>query len=735
MVQLKYYPLPANLSIQPKTASAELIDLAEDALRFALTHRAICDIVPLQLYDSALIFSPEQSQVRQNFNSEISANISLYPSSFQHWDACLFNVTDITDYDIKLRASPGGEKLAMIGHHGTILVVDSFTGEIVRKIKSHRNVKSVVGFDAEGKHLAAVSRGRVGIYNVMIWNTRTGEFIRTFEIGDGIVVLSQDRMSLASAKRSGLVRVCDPWDGSEKYTIDLRHGEGGIEWIDFGFTKFGAPCLFSVISTRNGERASAEVVVQNPQTGHVIARASLTTSWYGFIFHAALGPDCKRLLISQPEELQLWDGETLISLRHVFEPGDLPYCYGIAWAPDGRSFAMATRNAVILCDPTKQARIGRISSECFGNTRPCYVSGTTLAVLDSGSLKMLRVRSTLSEATFVYEHASRPIYSLNPGPYGRLEVSRELNHEIIVPALDNTLRRLHIPGSYSDRKGVFSPNHQYALVDGSGLINIWDTDLCLCLYKLRGHANDTESSGIIIEFDSSGQLISANHEDGGIRIWNPTTGDCLRTIRCRHWFYIHCMAASADGRIAIAPGDEDILYTWDLGAVGGGKREWIMTGTASCLSFNSNGLLAVLDKRGKHISILDVSLGTCLKTYHLPSYLPYAKFHAGSNSRIDVGRGVLDLDLEELAEAEEGVEEERFTVHGQNDEPSIWNQQLLKVSLTKTGSWLKRGSKKVLWVPPSTADSIRVTPNFDTGASMISMIYNSHALIVHVRGS
>ncbi|KAF4945073.1 hypothetical protein FGADI_12207 [Fusarium gaditjirri] len=681
------------VSVLPETASKELKDFAQDALRFALSHRVICDTVPLQLYDSALIFSPERSQVRQAFIGEISANIRIFPSSFQRWDALLFNIPSIAKEASDLRASPGGKWLAVTNSHGrdgtTILLLDSFTGEIVRKIKSPQSVLSILGFDAEGKHLATVNYHYFG-YNVMIWNTYTGEPIQTFEIRSDAVVLSHDRMSLIMVESSGHVQVLDPWDGSSKYTLDLQYREGRMEWIDLGIAKSGAPCLLSIRSTRHLTGHIHKVFVHNPRTGDLITSAPLATGRLDY--HAALDPDGKRLLIALSRGgLWLWDGEMLEDLHHAFGGHSFPTCSAMAWAPD-----------------------------------------------DQGSLKMLDVGLISSESTVVYNQPFNPVHHLNTGPNGQLELCRDLrDNEILTVATDNTLHQLHISGSAdAERFGVFSPYHHYAFVDRRGLINVWDTSSCLCLHKLRGHAHDTELSDIVVKFDQSGQLVSANHEDDRIRIWNPLTGDCLRTFDLHHWSYGLCMAASTDGRIAITHNEQNVLYTWASEHVGGGRTKWTVSGRPLRLSFNSRGLLALLwqPTAGKPcITILDVNLGTCLRTYcPLWHSTPYCRFDPGINLRIDVGYGVLDLDLENLTEAEEGLEEEEFRVSGRYKQPVVWNEHFLALRRTATQAWLMRGSKKILWIPRSAADSVRLIPNFDTGASMAAMIYNSHAVIIHI---
>ncbi|KAJ4007402.1 hypothetical protein NW766_010086 [Fusarium irregulare] len=724
-----------------KSVPNDLKDLAEDALRFILAHRVLCDTLPLQLYDSALIFSPEQSHIRQSFASEISASISISTSSFQQWDASLFTIPYIADFGSELRVSPDGQSLAMRHDDNTILILDSVTRETITTFKSHQNKPSVVGFDAMGKHLATANANGSGGKTVLIWNIHNGECIKQFDIHGDILAFSQDRMFLASAELRGLVHVYDPWDGSGKYTVDLGYGKGWIEWIDFGFTESGSPCFVSIICTYPSRGHRFAVVTQDPRTGQEIARALLADEWRD----AALDPGGKRLLIAQKSGLQLWDGKVLVYLP-------LPEHFGfpsrIAWAPGGQSFAVAIHDAVILCEPTTETIIRRIPlPDMEAEVRLCYVNETALALLDRPSLKMLRVNSKLSAATLVYEQEVKAVENLNPGPNGQLELTRrKANNEIIITAVDGSLQRLHIRDSYSTSEASFSHDHYYAFVGDSGLINIWNTHSRRCLHKLSGNANDYKSLPIHVEFNPSGQLLSVNHDDGRIRIWNPKNGRCLHTSSFQHVPFIHKLAASIDGRIAVVSRYshlEGLLSILDLGCMDVPKAEWALK-NALALSFGSNGMLAVLwdldavSLDAVYLSILNVNLGVCVRTYVLPwdaQNAQYLRFKPGSNSQINVNHGVLDLDLERHTEVEEEVDEEKSKVHSRNALSPVWSQEYLRIVSTGDEVWLMRGSKKVLWIHRPLASNIKVTANFDTGLSMVSMMYNSHALIIHVRGN
>ena len=58
------------------------------------------------------------------------------------------------------------------------------------------------------------------------------------------------------------------------------------------------------------------------------------------------------------------------------------------------------------------------------------------------------------------------------------------------------------------------------------------------------------------------RVVSAGH-DGSIRVWDPATGECLRTIAGRSG-WIHEVAVSPDGRYGVAAGRDASLRRFDL---------------------------------------------------------------------------------------------------------------------------------------------------------------------------
>src|SRR6478736_5669493 len=107
--------------IQEGGVSGELKLLVKDAVRFAFTHRTIMDVAPLQLYDSALIFTPQLSKIKECFNQEINKSIDVFSPNFQRWDACLQTIPGIA-HKAMCEFSPDGGHVATINSNADSLL-------------------------------------------------------------------------------------------------------------------------------------------------------------------------------------------------------------------------------------------------------------------------------------------------------------------------------------------------------------------------------------------------------------------------------------------------------------------------------------------------------------------------------------------------------------------------------------------------------------------------------------
>ncbi|OTA05306.1 NACHT domain WD40 repeat-containing protein [Trichoderma parareesei] len=69
-----------------------IVQLLEDAERFVFSFRPVIQETPLQVYDSALVFSPTMSIVRKTFASNSPTYIKRMPQVDTHWSACIQSI-------------------------------------------------------------------------------------------------------------------------------------------------------------------------------------------------------------------------------------------------------------------------------------------------------------------------------------------------------------------------------------------------------------------------------------------------------------------------------------------------------------------------------------------------------------------------------------------------------------------------------------------------------------------
>ena len=88
--------------------------------RFVLYNRVAIEQAPLQVYSSALFFTPEMSIVRRQFNDKIPRWIKRGPEVEAHWSAILQTLEGHTDLVGAVAFSPDGKQVVSGSYNQTV---------------------------------------------------------------------------------------------------------------------------------------------------------------------------------------------------------------------------------------------------------------------------------------------------------------------------------------------------------------------------------------------------------------------------------------------------------------------------------------------------------------------------------------------------------------------------------------------------------------------------------------
>ncbi|KAI0891485.1 WD40-repeat-containing domain protein [Annulohypoxylon nitens] len=487
-----------SLSLLLRSTSRRLHEFISDANQFIRRNRLAIESHPLQVYGSALVFSPSQSLLRQRLQTQMPQWMSTVKLRMgDTWGVCLSKFENDEELFHSVAFSPNGNWLA-VGALKT-RIMDITTGKCIATFVGARDSDKTIGlvaFSPDGTILAT----DMGGVQIMLWDIATGE---------GTLLGDHDRVSSIAFSHDGkhLASVSD--------NPDRSHHDNAVKMWDLSTRKcskkFGThvPESHSLAFSPNGSQLASSFEDGTIRLWDIVTSACTTIE--GFTKSAtsiAFSPGRRQLASGyHGGEIKLWDlatGKCTATGKHAA----LGYLYNrilsLSFSPNGSQLASGSWDSRIkIWDTT--------TMECLSTLKAHRDGITEVAFSPDGS----RLASGSGDGTAkVWDMASIK------------NLSTHKDHSSKVHCIAFSL-----DGSY-----VASGSYD-------GEIKVWDATTGACL---KTHWIKEEWGIFEIALSPNGSRLAAELDNSWVVVLEVETGNCIKRIDVKE--HSSHIAFSSDGR-------------------------------------------------------------------------------------------------------------------------------------------------------------------------------------------
>ncbi|OQV09788.1 NACHT domain-containing protein [Cladophialophora immunda] len=668
--------------LKANAATSALLDVVRDARRFIMSHKQAIELFPLQVYVSALAFSPEHSLIRGVFEHEEPKWITATPH-MREWSACL-QTLECSDVVNLVAISPDSTWIA----------------------------SALLGNSRDRRKPIMMIR------MVEIWDVKSGTRLRTLEGDYGEInsmVFSHDSARLASASKRGTIKV---WDVTKGTCLHIYEHLDGICLQEQKVSILLKTAVFSHDSMRLAILYTDDTF----KVWNLRSDACLQTleGHNDPVESVAFSLDSTRLAsVSHDRTVKIWDTTSGVCLKTL--SGHSNWVMSVALSPDSTWLASGSWDGTV--------KIWDIDSNLSQQTFQGHYSGVYSLILSPDSTMLASVST--DRTVKIWDTSSGVCLQTLKGHRARVEsVAFSFDSTQLASASrDKTAKiwetrsgaRLHTLEGHSFwvLSVAFSSNStQLASASYDKTVKIWDTSSGICLRTLIGA---TGSDGVLsVAFSPNSTLLSSKTIDGTLKIWDTGNGVCLQTFKV-HGGGLCSVAFSHDLQLALASEDHTVKI-WDLRS-GACLHTLEGHGTSvSSMAFSHDSTRLASASYDKTVKIWDLSSGVCLQTLDIGRPLRHISFEAtGVHLNTNIGTLILKptLTLPTWIEREVEGEVANLPTELQSGQESAWETPLgtlptkrLELSLemdklaTNTHAWTK--ASRGMWMVWATAWANRV---------------------------
>ncbi|KAK4075235.1 hypothetical protein Purlil1_12725 [Purpureocillium lilacinum] len=646
---------------QELVTNSEFVNFLEDTEKVVRSHRWIIEQAPLQVYGSALVFSPMSSEVRATQWTKRLSFIAMSADTRQYWDAHKQTLEGHIDPIRAIAFSPDGKTLGSVSHDNTVRLWDPATGAHQQTLEGHSDWVTGIAFSPDGKTLASASSDKT----VRLWDPATGAHQQTFKGHSGslqAVAFSPDGKTLASASDDKTVRLWDPATGAHRQTLEVHSGVAAIAFSPDGKT-LAAGSYDNTVQLWDPDKGTHWQTLEGHTDG---------------VSAVAFTPDGKTLAsASDDETVRLWDPATGAHQQTL--KGHSAYVTAVAFSPDGKTLASTSLDDTVrLWDPATGAHQQTLKAHSSGVAAIAFSpDGKTLAsASDDGTVRL-------------WDPAVGAHQQMLEGHSGWITaIAFSSNGKTLASASDDGTVRLWDPavGAHQQTlKGhsayvtavVFSPDgNTLATASSDNTVRLWDPATGAHQQTLEGHSDSVTK----VVFSPDGKALATTSYDKTVRLWHTATGAHQQTLE-GHSDSVTAVAFSPDGKTLASASSDKTVRLWDLAT---GAHQQTLEGYSNWIRavvFSPDGKTLASASSHKTVRFWDLATGALLQT--LEGYSNWIRAVAFSPDGRCLTTNFGSLQLSSTSAPPD---------HHRDSHPRVH-------SLYVHNDWITIDGKKCLWLP------------------------------------
>ncbi|KAG4439200.1 hypothetical protein IFR05_005321 [Cadophora sp. M221] len=649
-----------------------------DAKRFALYNRSVIEQAPLQLYCSALIFAPENSIIRRQFERSIPTWIQWKTGVGADWSPSLQTLERHSSYVNSVAFSTDGKQVVSGSCDNTVRLWDAATGALQQTLNGHSSRVTSVAFSPDGKQVVSGSYDNT----VRLWDAVTGTFQQMLEghsLQVSSVAFSPDSKQVVSGSYDKTVRLWDAVTGTFQQMLEGH----SLQVSSVAFS----PDSKQVVSGSYDKTVRLWDAVtrtfQQMLKGHSLQVSSV-----------AFSPDSKQVVSgSYDKTVRLWDATTGALQQTLV--GHSTYVSSVAFSSNGKQVVSGSwDNTVRLWDTTTKVlqqtlkgHSSRVTSVAFSPDYRQVVSGSYDSTVRLWDAATKTFQQTL-------EGHSSYVNPVAFSPDGKQAVSGSYDKTVrLWDAATGALQQTLEGHSSRVTPVAFSPDGKQ-VVSGSydNTVRLWDATTGALQQTLKGHSSQCTP----VAFSPDCKQVVFGSDDNIVQLWDATTGDLQQTLK-GHLSRLTSVAFSLSSKQVISGSDDNTIRLWDTAT---GVLQQTLKGHSlriSSVAFSPDGKQIVSGSDDKTVRLWDATVGALQRT--LEGHSSYVSSVVFSPDGRQVVSGSWDNTVR-LWDAATGILQQMLVGHSSHVNSMVFspNGRLLP-HLNVNSHWLAEGSANLLWLP------------------------------------